>query len=137
MSRDVVIKQGIIIKFIDDNGDEKTELMDKYLPIDRVVTLDGNGVVYLYDTRIKVEENMIERDLLNKYHTINQLKTSFDRMDRRLSPRLLQRETASSYSNAVVDNINYLEKDFLEFFPELCKTVKSDLDKEKLKHWRL
>ena len=37
--------------------------IDKYLPIDRVVTLDGNGVVYLYDTRIKVEENMIERDL--------------------------------------------------------------------------
>ena len=89
-----------------------------------------------YEANISVA-NMIERDLLNKYHTINQLKTSFDRMDRRLSPRLLQRETASSYSNAVVDNINYLEKDFLEFFPELCKTVKSDLDKEKLKHWRL
>ena len=89
-----------------------------------------------YEANISVA-NMIERDLLNKYHTINQLKTSFDRMDKRLSPRLLQRETASSYSNAVVDNIQYLEKDFLEFFPELCKTVKSDLDKEKLKHWRL
>lgn len=81
--------------------------------------------------------NMIERDLLNKYHTINQLKTSFDRMDKRLSPRLLQRETASGYSNTVIDNINYLEKDFLEFFPQLCKTLKSDLDKNKLKHWRL
>lgn len=63
MSRDVVIKEGVIIKFIDDNGDEKIELMDKYLPIDRLVTIDDNGVVYLYDTRIKVEENMIERDL--------------------------------------------------------------------------
>ena len=63
MSRDVVIKEGVIIKFIDDNGDEKIELMDKYFTKDRVVTLDGNGVVYLYDTRIKVEENMIERDL--------------------------------------------------------------------------
>ena len=89
-----------------------------------------------YEANISVA-NMIERDLLNKYHTINQLKTSFDRMDKRLSPRLLQRETASSYSNAVVDNIQYLEKNFLEFFPELCKTVKNDLDKEKLKHWRL
>lgn len=89
-----------------------------------------------YEANISVA-NMIERDLLNKYHTINQLKTSFDRMDKRLSPRLLQRETASSYSNAVVDNINYLEKDFLEFFPQLCKTIKNDLDKEKLKHWRL
>jgi hypothetical protein len=63
MSRDVVIKEGVIIKFIDDESNEKIELMDKYLPIDRVVTIDGNGVVYLYDTRIKVEENMIERDL--------------------------------------------------------------------------
>ena len=63
MSRDVVIKEGVIIKFIDDEGNEKIELMDKYLPIDRAVTIDGNGVVYLYDTRIKVEENMIERDL--------------------------------------------------------------------------
>jgi len=81
--------------------------------------------------------NMIQRDLLNKYHTINQLKSSFSRMDARLSARLLQRETASGYSNAVVDNINYLEKDFLEFFPELCKTVKKDLNEEKLKHWRI
>ena len=63
MIRDVVIKEGVIIKFIDDEGNEKIESMDKYLPIDRVVTIDDNGVVSLYDTRIKVEENMIERDL--------------------------------------------------------------------------
>jgi acyl carrier protein phosphodiesterase len=81
--------------------------------------------------------HMIERDLLNKYHTINQLKTSFSRMDGRLSPRLLQRDSASSYSKTVVENIHHLEKDFLEFFPQLCKTVKQDLDKDRLKHWRI
>ena len=58
-------------------------------------------------------------------------------MDARLSTRLLQRETASGYSNAVVDNINYLEKRFFRVFPELCKTVKKDLNEEKLKHWRI
>lgn len=81
--------------------------------------------------------NMIERDLLNKYHNLEQLKTSFERMDRRLSPRLKQRETALSYFDSVVKNIDELEKDFLEFFPQLTTKIKSDLDENKIKHWKL
>lgn len=81
--------------------------------------------------------NMIEKDLLNKYHTINQLKSSFTRMDKRLSPRLLQRETASGYAKNVIDNIYHLEKDFLEFFPELCRTIKPNLNNQKIKHWKI
>jgi len=81
--------------------------------------------------------NMIDRDLLNKYHSLNQLKTSFERMDKRLSPRLKQRETAISYFDSVVKNIDYLEKDFLEFFPQLCTMVKDNLDENKIKHWKL
>ena len=81
--------------------------------------------------------NMIDRDLLNKYHNLNQLKASFERMDTRLSPRLKQRETAVSYFDNVVENIDLLEDDFLNFFPQLCQTVKKDLDHNKLKHWNL
>ena len=81
--------------------------------------------------------NMIERDLLNKYHNLEQLKTSFERMDRRLSPRLKQRETALSYFDSVVKNIDELEKDFLEFFPQLTTKIKSDLNENKIKHWKL
>ena len=81
--------------------------------------------------------NMIERDLLNKYHNLEQLKTSFERMDKRLSPRLKQRETALSYFDSVVKNIDELEKDFLEFFPQLTTKIKSDLNKNKIKHWKL
>ena len=80
---------------------------------------------------------MIDRDLLNKYHNLNQLKASFERMDTRLSPRLKQRETAVSYFDNVVENIDLLEDDFLNFFPQLCQTVKKDLDHNKLKHWNL
>ena len=80
---------------------------------------------------------MIERDLLNKYHNLDQLKTSFERMDRRLSPRLKQRETALSYFDSVVKNIDELEKDFLEFFPQLTTKIKSDLNENKIKHWKL
>jgi acyl carrier protein phosphodiesterase len=82
-------------------------------------------------------QNMIERDLLNKYHNLDQLKTSFERMDKRLSPRLRQRETASSYFDSVVENIDNLENDFLNFFPQLCDKVKNNLDKNKVKHWKL
>ncbi|MDZ7819653.1 MAG: ACP phosphodiesterase [Aliarcobacter sp.] len=81
--------------------------------------------------------NMIDRDLLNKYHSLNQLKNSFERMDKRLSPRLKQRETAISYFDSVLENIDDLENDFLNFFPQLCNTVKNNLDEKKIKHWKL
>uniref|UniRef100_UPI0040476629 acyl carrier protein phosphodiesterase n=1 Tax=Aliarcobacter sp. TaxID=2321116 RepID=UPI0040476629 len=81
--------------------------------------------------------NMIDRDLLNKYHSLNQLKTSFERMDKRLSPRLKQRETAISYFDSVLENIDDLENDFLNFFPQLCNRVKNNLDEKKIKHWKL
>ena len=42
---------------------EVDKSLDEFLPIDRVVTVDGNGYVYLYNTCIVVTENMIEREL--------------------------------------------------------------------------
>lgn len=80
---------------------------------------------------------MIERDLLNKYHNLEQLKTSFERMDRRLSPRLKQRETTLNYFDSVVKNIDELEKDFLEFFPQLSAKIRNNLDENEIKHWKI
>lgn len=34
-----------------------------FLPIDRVITIDNNGYVYLYDQCIKISEDMIEEVL--------------------------------------------------------------------------
>ena len=81
--------------------------------------------------------NMINRDLLNKYHNLEQLKISFERMDLRLSERLRQRETAISYFDSVIDNIDYLEDDFLNFFPQLCEKVKNNLNRKYIKHWKI
>ena len=81
--------------------------------------------------------NMIDRDLLNKYHNLDQLKKSFERMDKRLSERLRQRETAISYFDSVLENIDDLENDFLNFFPQLCNKVKINLDENRIKHWKL
>ena len=58
-------------------------------------------------------------------------------MDKRLSERLRQRETAISYFDSVLENIDELENDFLNFFPQLCDKVKINIDKEKVKHWKL
>lgn len=49
--RDIVVK-------ITDN----TEL-EAVMPIDRVVTVDANNLVYLADIAYKIEEDMIEREL--------------------------------------------------------------------------
>jgi len=80
--------------------------------------------------------NMVQRDTLNKYHDLKQVKTSFERLDMRLSPRLRERETASGYFEVVEKNIIELEKDFMSFFPDLCSCVKSNLDQGTFSHWK-
>ncbi len=82
-------------------------------------------------------ENMINRDLLNKYHNLDQLKVSFERMDLRLSARLKKRETALSYFEIVEKNIDDLENDFMLFFPQLCKKVKENINNNYIEHWRI
>ena len=49
--RDIILKQT--------NNNE----LDAVMPIDRVITIDANNVVYLSDTTFVKDENMIEREL--------------------------------------------------------------------------
>jgi hypothetical protein len=49
--RDILVK-------ITDN-----EALELVIPIDRVVTIDINNVVYLSDTAFTIDENMIEKEL--------------------------------------------------------------------------
>lgn len=95
----------------------------------RIPFLPNNTNMYL--------SNMINRDLLNKYHNLDQLKTSFERMDLRLSERLRQRETAISYFDSVLENLDDLEEDFLNFFPQLCEKVKDNLNQNNINHWKI
>ena len=37
--------------------------LEAVLPVDRVITIDINNVVYLSDTAFTIDENMIEREL--------------------------------------------------------------------------
>ena len=65
--RDIIIKAGLTYKgmMVGEDGTEVEvdKSLDELLPIDRVVTVDGNGYVYLYDTCIVVTEDMIEKEL--------------------------------------------------------------------------
>lgn len=49
--RDIILKQT--------NNNE----LEAVMPIDRVITIDANNVVYLSDTAFVIDENMIEREL--------------------------------------------------------------------------
>jgi acyl carrier protein phosphodiesterase len=79
-------------------------------------------------------ENLVTEDRLNKYNNLGQLKKSFQRIDTRLSPRLLARETTESYFDEVCAAEETIEEDFLDFFPDLCRYTKSFLDASKFKH---
>lgn len=80
---------------------------------------------------------LVQNDRLNKYHTLDQLYRAFERIDMRLSPRLLARESATSYYKSVEENMDALEKDFLLFFPELCEHVRSTLEYKHFSHWNI
>ena len=81
--------------------------------------------------------NLADEDRLNKYHDLNQLKKAFERIDTRLSKKLLLRESAVGYFDIVNEKINDLESDFLIFFPDLCSFLKKDLNQNNLNHWRI
>lgn len=87
-------------------------------------------------TEVQIPINRILRSqVLNKYQNLEQVKQAFANLDKRLSQRLLARDTASSYFDSVVNNLDALEEDFLQFFPELCSEVKSNVDHKNLLHW--
>lgn len=83
-------------------------------------------------------EKVLKYKILNKYQTLEDLEVAFIRLDRRLSTKLLSRDSASSYFNAVSQNINELEEDFFEFFPLLCEKVKDNINNhDKISHWKI
>ena len=49
--RDIIVKQ------------TSNDALEAVLPVDRVITIDINNVVYLSDTAFTIDDNMIEREL--------------------------------------------------------------------------
>lgn len=67
--------------------------------------------------------NLIKNDRLNKYNSLNELYIAFERIDKRLSKRVLKKESTINYFNNVENNIENLEELFLQFFPQLKSNI--------------
>ena len=60
-------------------------------------------------------------DVLISYKDFSGLEQAFRRIDKRLSARIIAKETTESYIPDVVKNYAEIEQDFLEFFPQLIE----------------
>ena len=79
-------------------------------------------------------ERVIRARVLTSYSEFSGLEKSFSRIDKRLSPRVLEKDTATRYLPLIKDIIEELEKDFLHFFPQLIDYTKSNITIGK-NHW--
>lgn len=82
-------------------------------------------------------QRMVDFEILHQYQTLNQLHEAFQRVDKKVSQRVLKRDNATHYHDAVTKNIDKLEEDFLDFFPALCQHIKPLLNENRLNHWRI
>jgi acyl carrier protein phosphodiesterase len=72
---------------------------------------------------------------LKDYDSFKGIERAFWRIDSRLSPRVLARETALGYLSRVKDEIMGIEQDFLEFMPDLIRHFKSASRLSLEPHW--
>lgn len=69
-------------------------------------------------------QRVIQSNVLTSYHSNAGIAQALGRIDNRLSERVLKKETASQYMPVVKDELENIEKDFKEFFPELIEFTK-------------
>ncbi|MCW8875999.1 MAG: ACP phosphodiesterase [Kangiellaceae bacterium] len=98
------------------------------LPIDHFIEKFGSGAIYtsnVYpDNAKKFVHRLVKSNQLTTYVTFEGFVETLKRMDKRLSPRIIARETTLSYVSSVENNYEQLRRDFDEFFPELVDFFK-------------
>ena len=72
---------------------------------------------------------------LTSYATFEGIEATFKRIDNRLSDRILAKETTIGYISDLKENIEEIEQDFLQFFPQLVKYFKSSANPLPNHHW--
>lgn len=111
------------------------------IPIDEFLQVfykEANKQLPFLPTKASVPlKRLIEHDILNKYQNLEHLKKAFERVDKRLSPRLYKRDQAINYFDRVNKHIEHIENDFLLFFPQLCLNVRKNVNQKKLQHWKI
>jgi len=78
---------------------------------------------------------VINRHLLS-YSSLDGVNKALCRIDNRLSNRLKAKECATSYLPLINEELDYLERGFLYFFPELMQKVKRS-SSYSFRHWKI
>ena len=78
---------------------------------------------------------IIKANYLTSYKTFDGLETVFQRFDQRLPQRILDRESTLEYLPALKNEIDAIEQDFNQFFPQLIQHFKSTTDTLPEEHW--
>lgn len=80
-------------------------------------------------------ERVIQSDILTSYSTLEGLEVAFQRIDKRLSKRLLAKECASEYLPILERELDAIQKDFDIFFPQLISHFKVEIGGDLGNHW--
>ena len=80
-------------------------------------------------------EKIIESKKLTSYSSFEGLEAAFQRIDNRLSERILTKESTTEYLPDLKNEIERIEQDFLQFFPQLIMHFKSKTGKPTREHW--
>jgi acyl carrier protein phosphodiesterase len=92
--------------------------------------------IELYPNKAKeIINRVVDIKLLSSYSDLKGLGEGFKRIDRRLSDRVLKKESTFGYLPLVEKELVHIERDFLEFFPELMEHVETHVDEDGLNHW--
>ncbi len=78
---------------------------------------------------------LVDSQHLLSYRTLDGLHAALQRIDRRLSPRLRARESAAGYLPRIEAELDGIETDFLDFFPQLIMHFASAGEAVGATHW--
>lgn len=110
------------------------------LPIDEFIThfyssIDKATIDYPQNVSHFLNK-VIETDLLRQYQHTDNLCFTLQRIDKRLSARMAERELASNYLSQIHQVFEHLEQNFLVFFPQLQKHIKTQYSTFDFSHWK-
>ncbi len=76
-----------------------------------------------------------EARVLSRYTTLANLEFVFQRMDKRLSSRILAKERATDYWPRLQTEMDALQEDFAIYFPQLIAHFKTQVAGDLGQHW--
>jgi acyl carrier protein phosphodiesterase len=111
------------------------------MPLNNYLKLFYNNYQNLNDKIPRQAEvflnNLQKHQVLYSYDKLSNLHETFYRLDKRLSARLLSKESTSAYMVKLEDKYSELANDFLDFFPDLINYFLRETDFKEEEHFFL